>query len=404
MTDAGHSGSRGGWRVAGHLALTAFLALVVIEGMLRLVLGSPLSYDETLEQTLGSHERLFPANTRKTYDVRGLYEGGQSVELRVSQRRLIEPDPGTDAPAQRVLFLGGSTTEALYLPEAERWVARLNQPGLATFNGGQSGANLIDQIGTLGYLTAREGLRPTLVVVTTAMNDFVWQIRLASRGGFTQSAYYDALRSWMVEQRPQHRWSLRELVRYSVLAERVGRVLRTPAAAQAPVVELYRQERADATRRYRREVSLQECPAVLQALAVFRSNQASLFQTLVAHVQSLGAGLMVMSEATAFLAPAGSFHEDFRTPFPCADDVALSMSDSDRVLQEANRAYLGAASEAGATTFDMAETMRPLTNGPMGGRYMYDVVHYTPHGAAEVAARLQPVLGRLAAVPASKAP
>ena len=59
------------------------------------------------------------------------------------------------------------------------------------------------------------------------------------------------------------------------------------------------------------------------------------------------------------------------------------------MFRDMNEAYLEAAVEAGALTFDLAANLDPLVNGPNGGRYMYDPFHYTIEGSAEVARLLR---------------
>ena len=57
--------------------------------------------------------------------------------------------------------------------------------------------------------------------------------------------------------------------------------------------------------------------------------------------------------------------------------------------------FLDAAKEAGALTFDLAGEVGRYSNGPEGGKYMYDSTHYTPEGCKVVAAILRPVLHAL---------
>ena len=123
--------------VLPRLLFSVGLTAALLEVIVRIILGSPPSYQDTLEQTLRTHARLFRPFTRVAYVVRGLYENAGWTELRISARRLIEPDPG-DGVRPQVLFLGGSTIEALYVAESARWVALLNGLGLATYNAGQS--------------------------------------------------------------------------------------------------------------------------------------------------------------------------------------------------------------------------------------------------------------------------
>src|SRR5262249_22318545 len=139
--------------------------------------------------------------TQVTYDVSGLYRGADKATLRVSANRFIEPEP-YGSNQYRVLFLGGSTTEAIYVPEEQRWVALLNEPGqLAAFNAGQSGANTIDKYFTLKYLTEEKGMRFDLVVLMTAINDFGWQRKFDELGLPLQVPNYQVhLRTWYLNE------------------------------------------------------------------------------------------------------------------------------------------------------------------------------------------------------------
>jgi hypothetical protein len=126
----------------------------LVEILLRKTLSAPQTYEDVIRNLVDQPERLFNANTSVLYDIKGLYEGADTAQVNVSNDRFIEPQP-KGLHKYHVLFLGGSTTEAIYVPQPERWVALLNEPGLiATYNGAQSGANTIDEYFTFLYLTA----------------------------------------------------------------------------------------------------------------------------------------------------------------------------------------------------------------------------------------------------------
>jgi hypothetical protein len=96
-----------------------------------------------------------------------------------------------------------------------------------------------------------------------------------------------------------------------------------------------------------------------------------------------------MTEATSFMAPASSFYEDLRVR------GMSSFEDAHEHQLLLNGIYLEAAKQAGALTYDLAADVNPHTNGPHGGRYMYDKAHYTPEGCSLVASFMRPVLHRL---------
>src|SRR5262249_488195 len=154
-------------------AISLIVSLGLGEALLRQVVTPAPKYEEILRRLVYHPERLFDPNISVRYNIRGLYEGANTVDLNVSKNRLIEPEP--EGPHKfRVLFLGGSTTEAIYVPQDERWVARFNEPGyIATYNGAQSGANTIDEYNTFKYLTG-QGMKFDLVILSSGQNDISW--------------------------------------------------------------------------------------------------------------------------------------------------------------------------------------------------------------------------------------
>jgi len=118
----------------------------------------------------------------------------------------------------------------------------------------------------------------------------------------------------------------------------------------------------------------------------YRANAIHNLAAINKAVQHTGAKLLVVTEATSWMAPSSSFHNDLRIP-----DIQ-SYEDSHETARLRDRLFLDAAEEAGALTFDLAAEVGLYSNGPEGGRYMYDNMHYTPEGCKIVAAILRPVL------------
>ena len=111
--------------------LTLFVvSLIVAGGLGEVVLRQvvplpPPKYEELIRWLVDQPERLFVAYQTAIYDIKGLYAGADTTRLAVSKNRFIEPEP--NGPYKhRILFLGGSSTEALYVPAEDRWVALLN--------------------------------------------------------------------------------------------------------------------------------------------------------------------------------------------------------------------------------------------------------------------------------------
>lgn len=155
------------------------------------------NYLEGIRDTVLTPERLWAPNLNVEYDIRGLYKGADKSHLHTSAQRLIEPQPVGDHPF-KVLFIGGSTTESLYVEEDRRWVALLSKTGdLAAYNAGQSGANTVDAY--YGYQDLiKKGLKFDLVVLMTAINDYGWDHRLTTALGrhLSKDGYHEALQKY----------------------------------------------------------------------------------------------------------------------------------------------------------------------------------------------------------------
>ena len=131
-------------------------------------------------------------------------------------------------------------------------------------------------------------------------------------------------------------------------------------------------------------------PGLGRAMEEYRANAVHNLAVLNKAVQHTGAKLLVVTEATSWMAPSSSFHNDLRIP-----SGMFSYEDLHETAQLRDRLFLDAAKEAGALTFDLAAEVGLYSNGPEGGKYMYDNMHYTPEGCKVAAAILRPVLHAL---------
>lgn len=375
------------------------VALVMAEFLSRLVLTPPPTFDEVIKASLYAPERLFRPNLKL------------KAVLRTSENRLIEPEPEPELPARhRVLFLGGITTEALYVPENQRWVALLNEPGeLAAYNGGQGAANILDKYFTFEYLTGEKEYQFDLVVLMTAMNDFSWMRKLERTGGSLRMPNYrDDLLVFYVKGDPQSFWE-RVKLRVSLIywtdrvVSQMHRQVLSPSSVNASgflpvesevVVEL-REKRDWTLRQYDgRHIPLDECQSYADEMRLYLEIESDNIGLLARTAAAKGTKLLVLSEPMSYGAPADSFQEDFRLRFFCENGL-LADSDSYAMWKEINQQYLRAAREAGALTFDLASAVDPLFNGPQGGKYVYDAMHFTDEGSREVARALRPVLSEI---------
>jgi hypothetical protein len=391
-------------------ALVLLTSLAVSVGLGELIIRQTLSappqtYEDVLQNLLDRPERLFNPNTSMLYDIRGLYEGAVTAQLNVSKDRLIEPQPRGDHK-HRVLFLGGSTTEAIYVPEDKRWVALLNESGvIATYNGAQSGANTIDEYFTFLYLTAH-GMKFDLVVLATGQNDMGWLQHFEKNGNhFIIEEYKKGLHDYYAEEFGSKPRFEPPRVRSAVyaLAGEVFNQVRQFFHPRSPVVlspnnvtQIYLDMRQAAASQFKDDkraadlALMDRYPHLKQLNEKYKTNALHNIALLNQAVTRTGAKLLVITEATSWMAAPSSFYQDLRVPSGMS-----SFEDLHEYRLLLNGIYLEAAKQAGALTYDMAGDLNPHTNGPEGGRYMYDNMHYTPEGCKLVAGFMRPVLQRL---------
>jgi hypothetical protein len=395
--------------------ISLIVSLGLGEALIRQVVTPAPKYEEILRRLVYHPERLFDPNISVRYNIRGLYEGANTVDLNVSKNRLIEPEP--EGPHKfRVLFLGGSTTEAIYVPQDERWVARLNERGyIATYNGAQSGANTIDEYNTFKYLTG-QGMKFDLVILSSGQNDISWTQTFEKYGHpFIVEQYREGISDYYraevaPNQEPNDHW-LENSATYLVVSEAIERARaalrpkpvaaadsspRVTVMSNSEVTQTYLEMRVKAMKTFSNSkrpagVSLMDLyPHLKDLKEKYRAYEAHNLRLMNEAVARTGAKLLVMTEASSWMAAGSSFYQDLRIPAGF-----LSFQDFYEFNVLMSDALLDAAREVGALTYDLAGEVNPHSNGPEGGRYMYDNMHYTPEGCRLAASFIRPVLHRL---------
>lgn len=377
--------------------------------------GSVAEYLVASQRNPGA-PRLFPVGYKAVFDIRGLYEGANSVDFEIGPSRFIPPDPPEGAK-YKVLFLGGSVTEGIFLNANERWPARLNVPGeVATYNASMSAAGVLAQYITAKYLAER-GDRFDLVVLATNHNDSTWSRRFREIGSTYDFANFERqlpeiYRNEFKIEKGSSAASLRTLawIRHLFRVARLkaagepGEASKNApgsAAAHSIVVDGLVILQANSNRIPRAPLSEcleQSSPKTITEWA-YQDWKTNLPEFRRAVKELLGAELLVVSEPAAFGAPSDSFYErDLRVYPTCQTSAGLrAVETQDAVAFEKERAdrYIDAAKAAGAHTFDLASAMSPTSNGQDGGKYFFDSIHPTPKGAEKFAELLKPEILRI---------
>jgi hypothetical protein len=158
------------WLAKLTLALSApLMVLCGSELMLRLVWSNPYRPAPPVDQY---RSRLAMPWSRASANVAGLYEGGGWVYGETTPLRSLSS--GRSTLPTPVLAIGGSTTQAMLVPEGERWPDLLEPPAM---NFGTESNCVIDSYRNLRMLFEEIGLRPERVLVMHGVNDLTEILR-----------------------------------------------------------------------------------------------------------------------------------------------------------------------------------------------------------------------------------
>ena len=163
------------------LVVSIALTLSLGEIILRYSLQSPLAhYVETTNRAIALRE-LKPNQSAAVQPDRRYLAGtdgldGKRVNLRIDPDGFIEPSSRHDKPDLTLMFLGGSTTESMFVDEPKRFpylvaVQLEDQYGIKVnaFNGGTAGNNSLHSINKLLNVVAPR--KPDMIFLMESIND-----------------------------------------------------------------------------------------------------------------------------------------------------------------------------------------------------------------------------------------
>jgi len=163
------------------LVVSIALTLSLGEIILRYSLQSPLAhYVETTNRAIALRELKPNQSAAVQPDRRYLARtdglDGKRVNLRIDPDGFIEPSSRHAKPDLTLMFLGGSTTECMFVDEPKRFpylvaVQLENQYGIKVnaFNGGTAGNNSLHSINKLLNVVAPK--RPDIIFLMESVND-----------------------------------------------------------------------------------------------------------------------------------------------------------------------------------------------------------------------------------------
>ncbi len=289
-----------------------------------------------------------------------LYQG--AVRFRTNEMGAVLP-LGGEGPC-RVAFIGGSTTEAHWMPEDLRWPYVVGQYEslrklVTTYNFGVGGYNLHQNF--IKYLMLVAPLKPSVVVVMHHINDV---------GKYFHGGYY------ALEGQSLHDAYEVQDDELSLL-DRIKRLTALSFPTLQRVWRRYRNRHADVGERGRAAEAFSE-ERLVQALADYRS-RLEMFRSLVL---SQGARFIVMTQpnrSAAILAGRGS--EAVRKNLESMLRVrGLTERQYVDTLDAFERALRDFALHSGTPLIDLKAAL------PANDETMYDTIHYSPEGSRQVAA------------------
>jgi lysophospholipase L1-like esterase len=282
--------------------------------------------------------------------------------MKIDRDGFIEPSRRYASPQLTIAFLGGSTTECLYVDESQRFPALVGvslERALGTtvnvFNAGVSGSHTALLINSLYNKVLP--LHPDVVVMMEAINDLVAHALL---GGYwndsaTRSAIIDA-------PLPGARHGASEIAE-AVAPNILGalRMARNRLSRETPAADEFASIRG--TRR------------VIDRPRLLREYSANL-RILIAIARAGNARPILMTAANrATAAPEGAVRAterlmaDYQIPYSEFRDTLLAMNDAVRMV----------GAEEHVPVIDLAASVPPRAE------FMYDVVHFNTKGSVLVA-------------------
>lgn len=382
----------GHWGKARQWALRCALVLASVASMVGLC-------ELALRWIAPVQERfyVYPPGTRRVFYPRPevLPGVGSRSVFSINERGIRGRLPGSEAE-YRVLAVGGSTTECLYLDDADAWPA-LVERGLGgasasrapwVGNAGKSGMTSRDHVVTLDRLTA-DLPRVDVALVLAGVNDLTFAL---SRGPaapppapITEAAAERAqlLTAFAIRPGRVHDAAGEDAPWYkrTALYQIAKRARPTPGAsvAQDAQGDVYARWRA-----HRRSASqvLETAPDLGAALVDYRRNLHVLADiaerrgmALVLMTQPVlwREGLSAEAESLLWLGGVGNFQERPNMPYYSARALAAMM---DRF----NRVMLDVCAERSLACLDLAAQV------PRDVSAFYDDCHFTKQGSQRVAA------------------
>lgn len=368
--------------------VTFFVAVGLVEAGLRIILPAPSEVRHVLHP---------PSRTTVFHPERGLMPGVDYAESRFTTSidgLRGEPLPGPGV--MRVLAIGGSTTEALYLDDHDAWTAVLEHelaPRLArpvwVGNAGKSGLTSFAHVVQANAYV--DEVKPDVVIVQAGINDLTMcisggrdglaslarQIRWRDTweelapGVFSEVVPPDARRGlrlqWLVD-RAMERWTHRD-----------APVHPAPSVQQDSAASYYtvlRNRRAAAEK-------IDAAPDIDACLAMFRDN----LRRIVGLVQPRGIKLVLVTQGSLYRKPMPAEDERllwfgsvdrsmFETPPPARYYSSAVLADA---LARYNAVTLEVCAEKGLVCVD-ADKLLPHTTSSY-----YDDVHLNVGGARKLA-------------------
>lgn len=153
--------------------LVTFLSIGVVEATLRIFMPLASSAAAFTDPQVGRYVRV---REHLPNSVSRFERDGTMIDFRIDSNGFIEPSNVHRDPKYRIVFLGGSTTETIFVPEAMRFpylAGRLLESELSipinAYNGGVSGSHSIHLAITMLAKVVR--MQPDVIVFMENMND-----------------------------------------------------------------------------------------------------------------------------------------------------------------------------------------------------------------------------------------
>jgi UDP-N-acetylenolpyruvoylglucosamine reductase len=348
------------------------VCLIIVESYLRITIENPQSIKTGKK---GNYFRLHNDQSAK-YDIADLYGTEETlVSFRVRNNVIQSSKSMTNEPIYSV-FLGGSTTESIYVPEGYRF------PDLYSSNSaniGVSGNTLLDSVSNLKYLYSKQEFRNIKeVFVMHGVNDMA---TLTSTNHPNIISDINRLMEWHASKESRTTMQrARNIFKKSYIAVVLANYIGSHFKKEKVINSYKKEKRSNLSKSLMSEEEFTQW-VKSPSVEVFFKNREKVFAELIDFCRKKGLKLYLLTQPDSFREDYSPSMQDLRLFF-LINGKRASLRQSAQLMEMVNNHTRSVARKYGVTLIDVEASF--LKSADMS-QLFYDSFHYTKKGSIYLA-------------------